>query len=379
VAFGDVVRLSGERSSDPQKDGIERYVGLDHIDPGELKIRRWGEVTHGTTFTNVFRPGHVLFGKRRAYQRKVAVADFVGVCSSDIYVFEAKRQHLRPELLSHICRAESFFSHAIGTSAGSLSPRTNWSSLVGYEFDLPPLTEQERISENLSATETLQQATRELNARAWTIRLSAYAHLTTGGAGVGLTTAVPAKLPRGWRVCALRDVVQIENNRRKPIRAGDRALIQGPYPYYGATGQLDSLNEFAFDGQYALIGEDGDHFLKYALWSMTHLVLGRFNVSNHAHVLKGSDSCTTEWIYHYFRHRDIRAFLTKQGSGRLKLKKASLETMPILLPPVAQQGRFAEILTKIAGVTDSVVGRHAEVAHLAQRMRQEFLGYSDVQ
>ena len=90
VAFGDVVRLSRERAPDPEAAGFTRYVGLEHIDPGDLTIRRWGRVSDGTTFTNVFRPGQVLFGKRRAYLRKVAVPDFGGVCSGDIYVLESK-------------------------------------------------------------------------------------------------------------------------------------------------------------------------------------------------------------------------------------------------------------------------------------------------
>ena len=113
-----------------KSDGFERYVGLEHLDPGDLKIRRWGNVSDGTTFTNVFRAGQVLFGKRRAYQRKVAVADFDGVCSGDIYVFEPKNEHLLPELLPFICQTDGFFEHAVGTSAGSLSPRTNWDSLA---------------------------------------------------------------------------------------------------------------------------------------------------------------------------------------------------------------------------------------------------------
>src|SRR5438128_2190512 len=114
VTFGEVVKLCGERTSDPQEDGFERYVGLDHIDPGDLKIRRWGDIADGTTFTTVFRPGHALFGKRRAYQRKVAVADFRGVCSGDIYVFEPKSSLLLQELLPFVCQTGAFFDHAIG-------------------------------------------------------------------------------------------------------------------------------------------------------------------------------------------------------------------------------------------------------------------------
>jgi len=153
VAFGDVVRLSRERASDPESDGLERYVGLEHIEPNDLKIRRWGHIADGTTFTNVFRAGQVLFGKRRAYQRKVAVADFDGVCSGDIYVLEPKNEHLLRELIPFICQTDTFFEHAVGTSAGSLSPRTNWASLASYEFALPPLDEQQRIVEVLSAAD----------------------------------------------------------------------------------------------------------------------------------------------------------------------------------------------------------------------------------
>ena len=84
VKFGDVVRLSKTRSQDPLADGFEHYVGLEHLEPGDLRIRRWGNVADGVTFNSVFQPGQVLFGKRGAYQRKVAVADFAGVCPGEV-------------------------------------------------------------------------------------------------------------------------------------------------------------------------------------------------------------------------------------------------------------------------------------------------------
>lgn len=152
MKFGDVVRLSKARCADPLAEGIERYVGLEHLEPGDLRIRTWGNVADGVTFTSVFKPGQVLFGKRRAYQRKVAVADFAGVCSGDIYVLESQdADALLPELLPFICQTDAFFEHAVGTSAGSLSPRTNWTSLADFEFALPPIQEQRRAIDLLSA------------------------------------------------------------------------------------------------------------------------------------------------------------------------------------------------------------------------------------
>ncbi|MEF8715898.1 MAG: restriction endonuclease subunit S [Accumulibacter sp.] len=159
VKFGDVVRLCKARCADPLADGLDRFVGLEHLEPGDLRIRRWGKVADGVTFTSVFKPGQVLFGKRRAYQRKVAMADFTGVCSGDIYVLESQDANaLLPELLPFICQTDAFFEHAVGTSAGSLSPRTNWTSLADFEFALPPMDEQRRFAALLRAATRSSEA-----------------------------------------------------------------------------------------------------------------------------------------------------------------------------------------------------------------------------
>ena len=153
VRFGDVVENCNE-TCDPAEAGLARFIAMEHLEPGSLHVRAWGNVADGTTFTRRCQPGRVLFGKRRAYQRKVAVAEFEAVVSGDIYVLAPKdAQRLLPDLLPFICMSERFFQHAVGTSAGSLSPRTNWSSLASFEFDLPPLDQQRRIAEILWAVD----------------------------------------------------------------------------------------------------------------------------------------------------------------------------------------------------------------------------------
>jgi type I restriction enzyme, S subunit len=153
VRFGDAVENCNETERDPESAGIERFIGLEHLEPGSLHVRTWGDVGDGTTFTRRCRQGQVLFGKRRAYQRKVAVAGFDAVVSGDIYVLAPKNECLLPDLLPLLCLSERFFQFAVGTSAGSLSPRTNWSSLASFEFDLPPLDQQRRIAEILWAVD----------------------------------------------------------------------------------------------------------------------------------------------------------------------------------------------------------------------------------
>lgn len=156
--FGDIARNLTTASQDPLFEGIERYVGLEHIIPGNVHIKSWGNVADGTTFTRIFRKGQVLFGKRRAYQRKAAIAEFNGICSGDILVFEANEKYVVSKLLPFIVQSDKFFDYAIKTSAGSLSPRTKFKDLAKYSFKLPPLDEQKRLAELLwSVDESIEK------------------------------------------------------------------------------------------------------------------------------------------------------------------------------------------------------------------------------
>jgi type I restriction enzyme S subunit len=188
VKFGDVVRNCNENSRDLESEGVERVVGLDHLDPGSLRLVRWDELAElpdGTTFTRKFRPRQVLFGKRRAYQRKVAVPDFAGVCSGDILVFEPADERMLTDFLPYVVQSDGFFNHALGTSAGSLSPRTKWSELAKYEFALPPINEQQRIVEVLAGLNRLADSYRSAG-DAIAVRREAEIGLLASGQGPGL-------------------------------------------------------------------------------------------------------------------------------------------------------------------------------------------------
>jgi len=153
-------------------------------------------------------------------------------------------------------------------------------------------------------------------------------------------------IPDDWDVEYVRDSFDICNNLRFPISGTIRNKMVGPYPYYGPTGIQSYINEYRVDGEYALIGEDGDHFLKWRNQSMTLLVKGKFNVNNHAHLLKGSKNLT-EWFYWYFSNRDIKQHLTKQGAGRLKLTKKALEMILCAIPSYLEQEKICHILSNI--------------------------------
>lgn len=137
VKFGDIVYEPKESVKDPIAEGIEHVVGLEHIDSEDIHLRRSASIEESTTFTKRFRKGDVLFGRRRAYLKKAAKAEFDGICSGDITVMRANEELLLPELLPFIVNNDKFFDYAIEYSAGGLSPRVKFKDLAKHEFLLP--------------------------------------------------------------------------------------------------------------------------------------------------------------------------------------------------------------------------------------------------
>lgn len=164
VKFGDVVRQVKDRV-DPETAGVGRYVAGEHMDTDDLRIRRWGEVGGGylgPAFHMRFRPGQVLYGSRRTYLRKVAVADFEGICANTTFVLEsADPTKLLPDFLPFVMQTENFHEHSKRESKGSVNPYVNFSDLAWYEFALPGLEEQRRIADTVQTIDETSEAVSE--------------------------------------------------------------------------------------------------------------------------------------------------------------------------------------------------------------------------
>ena len=159
VLLGDVAHEHKETCKG-SKDGYP-IVGLEHLIPEEITLTTWDEGSENT-FTKMFRKGNVLFGRRRAYLKKAAVAPFDGICSGDITVIEADPDKILSELLPFIIQNDDLFDFAVGKSAGSLSPRVKWEHLKNYEFELPDMDKQKELAELLWAIDDTKKSYQEL-------------------------------------------------------------------------------------------------------------------------------------------------------------------------------------------------------------------------
>jgi hypothetical protein len=222
VQLGSLVQLSTESAKDPAAVGLTRSVGLDHIDSDDLRLRRWSDIGNGADFTRVFRSGDVLFGKRRSYQRKVALADFNGVCSGDILVVRSTDIRLDGLYLAYLLASPLFIGHAISSSAGSLSPRIRPRDLERFEFDLPSLDEQHRVVEVMRAVD------REIGASEQIVSQAKIA--------IRLVPIVGKRVP-------ISQLVELRKEKISPVRLdGDAKLRSHSLPAYDeGNGFVDEI------------------------------------------------------------------------------------------------------------------------------------------
>ena len=306
------------------KTGIP-VVGLEHLIPQDITLSQW-DVDTENTFTKAFKKGHVLFGRRRAYLKKAALAPFAGICSGDITVIEAIEEKLYPDLLPFIIQNDFLFDYAVEKSAGSLSPRVKWEHLKDFEFELPEYAEQKRLSELLWASYRSKEAYQNLLKKTDELVKSQFIEMFGD----------PKNSPDA---VSFEEAFTIRDDLRKPINDAVRSGMHTGqlYPYYGANGQVDSINEYLMDCDAICIAEDcgaygaGEH--------TSYIVSGKCWVNNHAHVLIPKDCCDIEFANVYFRILDMTEYVT--GTTRLKLTQAKMKTLPMILPSLELQRQFS--------------------------------------
>jgi type I restriction enzyme S subunit len=159
-----------------------------------------------------------------------------------------------------------------------------------------------------------------------------------------MTTASVIKQTASYASCLLGDVVDIFDSRRIPLSADVRARRSGPYPYYGANGVVDHIDDYLFEGEHVLLAEDGGYWGRGE--ACAYLVDGRFWVNNHAHILRAREGVADNaFLVFLLNSLDLNGHIS--GSTRGKLTQGVLRTIPLSLPILAEQRRIARILSTI--------------------------------
>jgi len=151
-----------------------------------------------------------------------------------------------------------------------------------------------------------------------------------------------------WRERPLGELTDNFDGIRVPVKEADRRT--GPYPYYGASGVVDHVDNYLYDGEYLLIAEDGEN-LRTRNTPVAFLARGKFWVNNHAHILRGNREADTRFLMYALSAADISGYLT--GSTMPKLTQSNMNRVPLLTPPLPEQRAIVQILGTLDDKIDS--------------------------
>ena len=322
----DQIAINSTEKKKPVEEDRFTYLGLEHLDSGSLKVTRFGSEVAPIGEKLVMHKGDVLFGKRRAYQKKVAIAPFDGIFSAHGMVLRPKEDVIDKDFFPLFISSDYFLDAAIKISVGSLSPTINWRDLKELEFELPDMDTQRKLAEVLwSINDTMEAYKRLISS---TDELVKSQFIVMFGEPKNSPDAV-----------SFETAFTIRDDLRKPINDAVRSEMHTGqlYPYYGANGQVDSINDYLMDCNAICLAEDcgaygaGEH--------TSYIVSGKCWVNNHAHVLIPKECCDIEFANVYFRILDMTEYVT--GTTRLKLTQAKMKTLPMILPSLELQREFA--------------------------------------
>ena len=209
--LGDLCSLRRELM-EPTSTGAHRYIGLEHIDPGLPSLRRWGTDRHLKSTKSRFYAGDILYGKLRPYLDKAAVAEWEGVCSTDILTLQPHKDEADSQYIGFLLHTSLFLSYAVATTSGVNHPRTSWTDIARFSYPVPPVQEQRAIagllSKILAAVELQEQIVATLNE----LKASTMAKLFREGLrGEPLKQTEIGEIPKSWDVVNMGSISEKMN------------------------------------------------------------------------------------------------------------------------------------------------------------------------
>lgn len=304
-------------------NGQIKKVGLEYLLPEtQQKIARYIVNEGDVIISNVGTIGEIAW-----VDNELDGANLTENCAKMTNFKNVDSQYMKYFLRSHYGQAE-----IQKMTVGTTQPKLALFRIKDIQFPKPPLPQQQKIASILGALDDKIELNNQMNQtletmakalfKSWFIDFEPFADGEFEESELGM-------IPKGWRVGTLGEASANHNRLRKPISKMEREKIQGTYPYYGAASAIDYLDFYKFDGVYLLIAEDGTVMDNDGNPTLQY-VQGRFSVSNHAHILTGAGTISTEFLNLFLSSFKIKPFVT--GSVQLKINKKNLDSIPLIIP-----------------------------------------------
>lgn len=341
----DQIAINSTEKKKPVEEDRFTYLGLEHLDSGSLKVTRFGSEVAPIGEKLVMHKGDVLFGKRRAYQKKVAIAPFDGIFSAHGMVLRPKEDVINKDFFPLFISSDYFLDAAIKISVGSLSPTINWRDLKELEFELPDMDTQRKLAEVLwSINDTMEAYKRLISA---TDELVKSQFIDMFGA--------PLLNEKGWPLKRIGDLFSLISRGKQPsyvdhssVRVVNQACI------YWDRFNFENVKYHDPQSGKKTLPIKKDCILINSTGTGT---LGRCNVfpeltdgytyavDSHVTVLSGS-SDVNAYFFKCFLHREdvqkkIYAECVNGSTNQIELSKEKLSDVLLIVPPIELQEQFA--------------------------------------
>ena len=345
VKFGDIVRdvkINVDRTNNP----YDYYVAGDHMDSEDLTIHRRGNFATddvGPAFTRIFKPGQILYGSRRTYLKKVAVADFNGICANTTFVLESKDESVFiTHLLPFIMLSDTFTRWSIAHSKGSTNPYVLFSDLADYEFDLPSIEDQRMLADKLWAAYRLKESYKKLLTATQEMVKSQFIEMF--GAckkHISLSSLCNVFQDGDW----IESKDQSETGIRL-IQTGN--VGNGIFKDKGEKARYISEETFKrlncteiFEGD-ILVSRLPDPVGRACVMPIG---LGKCITAVDCTIIRLGDKILPEYLLWFTRTPDYSMQIKKvlSGTTRLRVSRANLGNIQIPLPDIEQQSEFCKI------------------------------------
>lgn len=383
VKFKELARQKSVRVDDPGQSGYEKYVGLEHLDSGELVVKRYGNTSDVTSTMKLFEKDDILFARRNTYLRRVSVAPFDGVCSGDIIVLEPILKHIVKGFLPIFMQFEPFENKIIALSAGAFSKRIKWKQLAEEEVVIPSIEDQNKIidiiwniQDNIQKAEHIISIDEKLNKELLNELL------TKGITHTKFKQTEVGEVPQDWSVCRLSDVID--------IIGGGTPQTANP-EYWNGDIPWISVDDFSKDSMYIesttkTITEKGlNESSTKILQSGDIIISARGTVGLIAKMVKPmafnqscygirkTDKTTSDYVFYLLKLlvEDIKH--SSYGSTFKSITRKNFDLFMVAVPPIKEQEIISSKLDHFHTIKKNTLLHVESLKDLKRKLTDKFL------
>jgi type I restriction enzyme, S subunit len=354
-----LILIIDKRGKTPKKLGIEwtnqgiPVISAMNVDNGHLQkmqgIRFISIDAYDKWMSEKLQKGDILLTSEAPLGKVMLVTDPKYCIGQRLFALRPNSKLIDSKYLYYYLLSDEGQKELSKRATGSTAQGIRQKELMKINVILPTLSEQQKISSILENIDNLMQSSKKILNKLKILKRGLLQRLFTKGIGhskfkkIKINFKNIQEIPETWSIKKLDEVVDILDSMRKPVKRQDRDSQQKKYPYYGASGVIDHVENYIFDEKLLCLGEDGENLVSRTL-PIAFTINGKTWVNNHAHVLRPT-KIDHKFLEYYLNYISLSRFIT--GTAQPKLNQKVMNSIPILYPTLSEQQKISSILENI--------------------------------